>query len=293
MTKRINYKRNEEFEVPLTQEEEIKYIKLLEKGDLSAREILITRNLRLVRYIALRFTGTGIEIEELESIGRIGLIKGIDKFCSDKKVKLATYVSVCVENEILLFLRSNTRRQQNEISMEKMLLTDQEGNDITLQEVLQDQSTDFSKIIEEIENMEDVQVILEYILNDLNNKNKLYILYNLAGYTQEEIGKKYQISQSYISRNLRAIKSTLKKRLEIKKKCNCNRYKVAIENKLYKISFTVEEAEKFKLCKDIISKTNYQSYYNNLKRRVLIIIDVENEALKLLAQIVECIEDIK
>ena len=147
MVTRRTYRRNEEYKEPLTEEEEKKYIKLFKEGDSNAREVLITRNLRLVRHIACQFTETGIEIEELESIGRIGLIKGIDTFKSDKNVKLVTYVSVCINNEILTFLRNNRGRELTEISMEKILSMDQEGKEITIQEVLQDESADLSKII--------------------------------------------------------------------------------------------------------------------------------------------------
>jgi len=227
MTKRINYRRNEEFENPLTQEEEIRYIKLLEKGDLNARERLITKNLRLVRHIANQYAETGIEIEDLESMGRIGLINGIDTFKLDKKVKLSTYISKCINNEIRMFLRSNRRIKLEEISMEKILFTTQEETEITIQEILEDKTADLNKILEEIVNMEAVKRMLEYILNEVNNKKKLYILYNLAGYTQEEIGRKYQVSQSYASRSVGAVKNTLKQHLGIKNKCSCDRYKVA------------------------------------------------------------------
>lgn len=294
MTKRKNYRSDVELEAPLTQEEEKKYIKLLEEGDLDAREVLITRNLRLVRYIARRFESTGVELEELEAIGRLGLIKGIDTFKSEKKIKVSTYVIVCIENEIRSFLRDNLRKiKQREVSMEKILYTDKEGNELSIQEVIQDESTNLTKIVEQIGNMEDVKKILEYILNNFHNKEKICILYHLAGYSQWQIGEKYHISQSAISRNIKVIKATLNKWLRNNKKCNCDRYKVTIENKLYKISFEVEEVTKYRLCKEIISKTNYQVCYNDLKRGVLIIIDAEKKALELLAQIVECIEDAK
>ena len=292
MTKRINYRSDVELEETLTQEEEEKYIKLLENGDLNASEVLITSNLRLVNYIAQRFMDTGIEFEELQAIGRVGLIKGIDTFKSEKEVKVSTYVSVCIENEIKMFLRNNLRKiKHKEISMEKVLYTDKQGNEISFQEILEDKSADLRKISEQMENMEDVKILFENILNKFHKKEKIYILYYLAGYKQTQIGEKCQISQSIVSRHLKSIKSDLKKRLMSNEKCNCDKYKVEIEKKFYKISFTIKEPEKYQLCKDIISKTKYQACYNDLKRNVLISIDAENEALILLAQIIECIED--
>lgn len=293
MTKWINYKRNMEFEDPLTQEEENKYIKLLEEGDSNAREVLITRNLKLVRYIAIRFENTGIEVEELECIGRLGLIKGVDTFKLDKKVRLATYAGTCIQNEIRYFLRGNRKAKLREISMETIVDSYEDGNECTIKEVLPDQSTDFNKIVEGIGNMEDVRRIFECILNDLHGRKKLDILYRLAGYKIKQIAERYHITSRGVTKNVKEIKTILQKRLKNNKKCNCDKYKVAIENNLYKINFTIEETEKYQLCKDIISKTNYQAHYNDLKRDVVVIIDAENEALKLLAQIVECIEDIK
>lgn len=121
---------------PLLAEEEEKYIKMLsEENNLEARQILVERNLRLVVYIAKKFENTGIGIEDLISIGTIGLMKGVNTFNSDKKIKLATYASRCIENEILMFLRKNNRTK-GEVSIDEPLNKDRDGNELLLSDIL-------------------------------------------------------------------------------------------------------------------------------------------------------------
>ena len=121
---------------PLPPEEEEKYIKKLsEENNLEARQVLVERNLRLVVYIAKKFENTGIGIEDLISIGTIGLMKGVNTFNSDKKIKLATYASRCIENEILMFLRKNNRTK-GEVSIDEPLNKDRDGNELLLSDIL-------------------------------------------------------------------------------------------------------------------------------------------------------------
>ena len=121
---------------PLPQEEETKFIKMLsEENNLEARQILVERNLRLVVYIAKKFENTGIGIEDLISIGTIGLMKGVNTFNSDKKIKLATYASRCIENEILMFLRKNNKIK-GEVSIDEPLNKDRDGNELLLSDIL-------------------------------------------------------------------------------------------------------------------------------------------------------------
>ena len=121
---------------PLSQEEEAKFIKKLsEENNLEARQILVERNLRLVVYIAKKFENTGIGIEDLISIGTIGLMKGVNTFNSDKKIKLATYASRCIENEILMFLRKNNKIK-GEVSIDEPLNKDRDGNELLLSDIL-------------------------------------------------------------------------------------------------------------------------------------------------------------
>ncbi|MBQ2937451.1 MAG: sigma-70 family RNA polymerase sigma factor [Clostridia bacterium] len=272
----------------LTPEETERYVTLCYRGNQEAKQILITRNLRLVYYIAKKFENTGYEEEDLRSIGTIGLIKGINTFEPSKGVMLATYISRCIENEIRMSLRKNRRQRYSEISMEEILYTDQEGNELKVVDLLK--SSDEYKIYEK---MEEVKEIFEYILNEFQDKKKLYILYHLSGYTESSIGEKFKMSQSYVSRQLSKVRKKLKDFRRIKKKCKCKKYTITIENKFYKISWAVDERKKYQLCKEIISKTNYEANYNDLKKSVSIIINAEEDAYLLLAKIVECVEDIK
>ena len=185
---------------PLKKEDEEKYIRLAGQGDRSARDMLIVHNLRLVVYIAKKFENTGAGIEDLVSIGTIGLIKAVNSFDGDKNIKLATYASRCVENEILMFLRktSNTR---TDVSLDEPLNVDREGNELLLSDVLADDRGDIG---DSVESEDDIRLVMR-TLNALPPRDRRIIemRFGLAGYreyTQKEVADEMGISQSYISR---------------------------------------------------------------------------------------------
>ena len=185
---------------PLSKEEELKYLIRSKNGDLEARNKLIEHNLRLVVFLSKKFEGTGYDLEDLVSIGTIGLIKGINTYKIDKNIKLATYASRCISNEILMFLRKN-KRIQNEISLEDTLNYDNEGNALSLEDIL---GTDIDIVDKEYQNINDKE-LLEQEISKLPSRDKeimimRYGLYNTKDYTQKEVADKLNISQSYISR---------------------------------------------------------------------------------------------
>ncbi len=185
---------------PLSKEVELDLARKSSAGDMEARNKLIEHNLRLVVFLAKKYENTGYEIEDLVSIGSIGLIKGINTYKVDKNIKLATYVSRCISNEILMFLRKNKRRK-TEISLEDTLNFDAEGNTLSLEDIL---GTDEDIVATSYEKMMDKR-FLEKELNHLNDREKLimslrYGLNNKNEYTQKEVAEMLGISQSYISR---------------------------------------------------------------------------------------------
>ena len=185
---------------PLSKEEELKYLIKTKEGDMDARNKLIEHNLRLVVFLAKKFEGTGYDLEDLVSIGTIGLIKGINTYKIDKNIKLATYSSRCISNERLMFLRKN-KRLQNEISLEDTLNYDNEGNALSLEDIL---GTEIDIVDKEYESMNDKE-LLEQEIAKLPSRDKeimimRYGLYNTKEYTQKEVADKLNISQSYISR---------------------------------------------------------------------------------------------
>ena len=185
---------------PLSEEEESYYLELKENGDNTGKEKLIEHNLRLVVYLAKRYENTGVDLEDLVSIGSIGLIKGINTFNKNKNIKLATYISRCIDNEILMFLRKSKKIKQ-EISIEEYLSYDSDGNELHLEDVI---GTDKETIMKEIENHHDKKIMLEEILNLKPRDRDIMVLrYGLLGndeYTQKEVADRLGISQSYISR---------------------------------------------------------------------------------------------
>lgn len=200
---------------PLKKKEEEEWLEKLGNGDASAREVLITHNLRLVVYIAKKFENTGIGIEDLVSIGTIGLIKAVNTFCPDKNIKLATYASRCVENEILMYLRKTSNRK-TEISIDEPLNIDHDGNELLLSDVL---AVDGDSVNENIE-YEDEKRILHSIVDGLNDREKLIInmRFGIDGgeeHTQKEVADILGISQSYISRLEKRIISRIKKEMEL------------------------------------------------------------------------------
>ncbi|HET7616257.1 MAG TPA: RNA polymerase sporulation sigma factor SigE [Bacillales bacterium] len=199
---------------PLSKEEEALLLKKLPKGDKAARSVLIERNLRLVVYIARKFENTGINIEDLISIGTIGLIKAVNTFNPEKKIKLATYASRCIENEILMYLRRNNKRR-SEVSFDEPLNVDWDGNELLLSDVL---GTDDDIITRRIEERVDRR-LLKKALKSLNDREKqiMELRFGIAGgkeKTQKDVADMLGISQSYISRLEKRIIKRLSKEFE-------------------------------------------------------------------------------
>ena len=198
---------------PLPREEEAALLARLDQGELEARQTLIERNLRLVVYIARRFENTGINIEDLISIGTIGLIKAINTYRSDKNIKLATYASRCIENEILMYLRKSVS-QKGEVSLDEPLNTDWDGNELLLSDIL---GTDGDTVMRPIE--EDVdRSLLTQAINRLDQREREIIvlrfgLFGAKEQTQKEVADRLGISQSYISRLEKRIILRLKREI--------------------------------------------------------------------------------
>ena len=185
---------------PLSKEDELKYLIRAKTGDEEARNILIEHNLRLVVFLAKKYENTTYDIEDLVSIGSIGLIKGINTYKIDKNIKLATYASRCISNEILMFLRKN-KRKKAEVSLEDALNYDAEGNELHLEDIL---GTDADLVPNEYEKQVDKEILSKEI-KDLQDRDKeimtlRYGLNNTKEYTQKEVAEILGISQSYISR---------------------------------------------------------------------------------------------
>ena len=185
---------------PLSKEEELAYLIKAKAGDEEARNILIEHNLRLVVFLAKKYENTTYDIEDLVSIGSIGLIKGINTYKIDKNIKLATYASRCISNEILMFLRKN-KRKRAEVSLEDALNYDAEGNELHLEDIL---GTDENLVPNEYEKQVDKEVLAKEI-EGLPDRDKeimtlRYGLNNTKEYTQKEVAVMLGISQSYISR---------------------------------------------------------------------------------------------
>lgn len=185
---------------PLEKDEEAEAIRLLGEGDEEARQRLIEHNLRLVVYIARRFENTGINLEDLISIGAIGLIKAVNTYNGGKNIKLATYASRCIENEILMFLRKTSNRRQ-EVSISEPLSTDWDGNELLLSDVL---GTDEDAVSEPLEDEVDRQLLRE-ALGRLGDREReiITLRFGIGGgreRTQKEVADLLGISQSYISR---------------------------------------------------------------------------------------------
>ena len=185
---------------PLSVDEEEKYILLKDNGDNLAKEKLIEHNLRLVVFLAKKYENTGVDLEDLVSIGSIGLIKGINTFSIGKNIKLATYVSRCIDNEILMYLRKNKKIRQ-EVSIDQALSYDGDGNELHLEDII---GTDKDLISKNIEDKNDKSLMIKEILNLKPRDRDIMVLrYGLLGneeFTQKEVAEKLGISQSYISR---------------------------------------------------------------------------------------------
>lgn len=199
---------------PLTHEQEEKAFEMLETDANSARQLLITHNLRLVVYIAKKFESTGIGIEDLVSIGTIGLIKAVNTFCPSKNIKLATYASRCIENEILMFLRKSSQ-YKNELSFDEPLNIDWDGNELLLSDIL---GTDENIVNNGIECEAERNVLLEAIERLPEREKEImkmrFGINSRREMTQKEVADMIGISQSYISRLEKRIIKKLKKELE-------------------------------------------------------------------------------
>lgn len=185
---------------PLSTEKENVFLKKLEQGDKDAREELIVHNLRLVVYIAKKFENTGIPIDDLISIGTMGLIKAVNTFRISKNIKLATYASRCIENEILMYLRK-TNSMKAEVSYYEPLNVDWDGNELLLSDVLGSEPDDVYRDLE----ADDERSRLYKAVNSLNDRERMIMTmrFGIGGtkeYTQKEVADKLGISQSYISR---------------------------------------------------------------------------------------------
>ena len=205
---------NEEFLPPLSNEEEARLLELKEAGDIHATERLIEHNLRLVAYIARKFENTNIEYEDLISTGAIGLIKAVKTFKSDKNIRLATYASRCIENEILMQIRKNSKIK-NDLSLDKPLSEDFDGNQLVLADILPSEDDIITTTIEE---PGDKQIINQLISKLSSREREIMILrYGLMGQeelTQREVALKLGISQSYISRLEKKILFDMKNQLK-------------------------------------------------------------------------------
>ena len=205
---------SETLPAPLSAEEEEIMIKNIATEE--ARDVLIEHNLRLVAYIAKRFENTGANIEELISIGTVGLVKAISTFNSDKNIKLATYASRCIENEILMFIRKTTSHKR-EISIDEPLSVDWDGNELLLSDILGSDSDVVTKDMEEDEERR----IVRNAVSDLNDRERIIVelrfgLGNREPLTQKEVADALGISQSYISRLEKKIMGRLRKKIEEK-----------------------------------------------------------------------------
>lgn len=185
---------------PLSREEEDRYVNMFLSGDMKARDKLIEHNLRLVVFLAKKYENTKIDLEDLVSIGTIGLIKGVNTYQNDKNIKLATYASRCIDNEILMYLRK-TKRKRTEVSFEDSLSYDAEGNELHLEDVL---GTDDDIVTRPIEDELDKYLMYREV-SKLADRDKeiIELRYGLNGkkeMTQKEVANLLGISQSYISR---------------------------------------------------------------------------------------------
>ena len=195
---------------PLEREEEDKLIDLSFKGDNSARNKLIEHNLRLVVFLAKRYENTKVDLEDLVSIGSIGLIKGINTFSKDKNIRLATYCSRCIDNEILMFLRK-TKKSKTDISFEESLSFDADGNELHLEDILGTEKDIVTKPLDEELDKQLLRNELEKL--DSRDKEIMCLRYGLYGYsemTQKDVADKLKISQSYISRIEKKVINKLK-----------------------------------------------------------------------------------
>lgn len=198
---------------PLKGIDEQQALEAMEQGDESAKQLLIERNLRLVVFIARRFENTGVNLEDMISIGTIGLIKAIDTYRRDKNIKLATYASRCIENEILMHIRKISH-QKTEVSLDEPINMDYDGNELLLSDIL---GTDEDMILRPLEDDVDLRLLRQAVKELPDRERKIVVMrFGLEGHqelTQKEVAQKMGISQSYISRLEKRIMLRLRKEL--------------------------------------------------------------------------------
>ena len=209
---------NNTFPQPLDEKEEREYLELLKAGDKKAKGVLIERNLRLVAHIVKKYQMPNKDIDELISIGTVGLIKAIDSFDASKGTRLATYASRCIENEILMLFRSS-KKQKGETFLHDPIGVDKEGNEISLIDVL---GTDIDYIVDQVELKVEIGKLYENLDKILTDREKeiIKLRYGLTtlGYkTQREIAQKLEISRSYVSRIEKRALKKLRKELKTEK----------------------------------------------------------------------------
>lgn len=199
---------------PLTKQQEEAILNEIEKENFENRELLVVHNLRLVVYIARKFENTGVGIEDLVSIGTIGLIKAVNTFRPSKKIKLATYASRCIENEILMYLRK-IAKNKNELSFDEPLNVDWDGNELLLSDVL---GSDSDSVNRNIEYQDEKKQLLRCVKNLSDRERQImtmrFGLFGSKEYTQKQVADILGISQSYISRLEKRIVEKLKKEIE-------------------------------------------------------------------------------
>jgi len=209
---------NNVFPPPLSNEEEDKYVDLMLNGDKNARSKLIEHNLRLVAHIVKKFDNKSTDTDDLISIGTIGLIKGIDTYKKTPKVKITTYAARCIQNEILMYYRSNKKNQLT-VSLNDSIGYDKEGNEINLADLLEDKQDD---IVDKLQIKDNIELLNKY-LKKLNDREKeiivkRYGLNNRKDLTQKEIAEELGISRSYVSRiEKRALTKILREFIKNKK----------------------------------------------------------------------------
>ena len=210
----FGYLNNNAFPSPLSEKEERDILERFANGDTGARNILIERNLRLVAHVCKKFESTGIDKDDLISLGTIGLIKAINSYSVDRGARLASYAARCIENELLMFLRSS-QNMRSEVSLNDPIGTDKEGNEMTLLELLADGEQDVSETVEQDDNR---RLICSKL--DILTETERYVLifrYGLLNYpvlTQREIAKTLDISRSYVSRIEKKAINKLKKEIK-------------------------------------------------------------------------------
>lgn len=204
---------------PLKGEQEQQTLEAMEQGDESAKQLLIERNLRLVVFIARRFENTGVNLEDLISIGTIGLIKAVGTYRRDKNIKLATYASRCIENEILMHIRK-IANQKTEVSLDEPINMDYDGNELLLSDIL---GTDEDMILRPLEDDVDLKLLRQAVKELPDRERKIVVMrFGLEGHkelTQKEVAQEMGISQSYISRLEKRIMLRLRK--EILRQTSC------------------------------------------------------------------------